>query len=178
MKAAYPALGIDHIGPAALWNILRNLGIADRVSLLGIVPDLSAAPVTTANEIQILMKYLGKYTPLMADTTGLDLTAIAEKLQRNRLSEAVTNIVRPSVPVARLVHRFVTGMPDPAFSQAIALDLAGKYKELAGSTDSPDVIFGSIIDYVLGGYHMEPKFFWAAAGIVTYYFELCDIFEK
>lgn len=178
LKTAYPALPIDHMGRAALWKMIRDLAIADRIALLGIVPDLSAAPVTTANEIQVLMKYLGKHTPLMVDTTDLDLTAIAVKLQRNRLSEAVTNMAKPSVPVARLVHRFVSEMPDPAFSQAIALDLAGKYKEFAGSTDGPDVIFGSIIEYVRGEHTVEPKFFWAAAGIVTYYFELCDIFER
>jgi len=124
------------------------------------------------------MKYIGQQRPVMADTAEFDLTAIAEKLQRNHLSEAVTNIVKPSIPVARLVHKFVTGMPEPAFSQAIAVDLAGKYTELAASTEDPDVIFGSFVDYVLGEHRLEPKFFWAAAGIVAYYFELCDIFER
>jgi hypothetical protein len=87
-------------------------------------------------------------------------------------------MVKPSIPVARLVHKFVTGMPEPAFSYAIAVYLKGKYVELADSTDDPDVIFGGIVKYVLGEHHLEPKLFWAAAGIVTYYFELCDIFEK
>jgi hypothetical protein len=178
LKAAHPALDIDQMGRAGLWDIVKDLSLADRESLMGIVPDLSAAPITTAIEIQVLMKHLGQQTPLMADTTDLDLTAIAEKLQRNHLSEAVTNMVKPSVPVARLVHKFVTGMPEPAFSQAIAVDLAGKYTELAASTDDPDVIFASIIEHVLGEHRPEPKFFWAAAGIVTYYFELCDIFER
>ena len=178
LKAAYPALAIDHMGRAGLWRIVRDLSPTDRDSLLGIVPDLSAAPITTAVEIQVLMNYLGRQTPTTEETATFDLTPIAEKLQRNRLSEAVTNMVMPSVPVARLVHKFVTGMPDPGFSQTIAFDLAGRYKELAASTDDPDVIFGSIIEYVLGEHHLEPKFFWAAVGIVTYYFELCDIFEK
>ncbi|HUZ47228.1 MAG TPA: ABC-three component system protein [Terriglobia bacterium] len=178
LKDAHLALDIGQMGRAGLWDIVKGLSLADRASLLGIVPDLSAAPMTTAIEIQVLVKHVGQQTPAMADTADLDLTAIAEKLQRNHLSEAVTNMVRPSMPVARLVDKFVTGMPEPGFSQAIALELAEKYKEFAASTDEPDVIFGSIIEYVLGEHHLEPKFFWAAAGIVTYYFELCDIFER
>ncbi len=177
LKGAHPALVIDHIGREGLWGIVRDLSLADRESLLGTVPDLGTAPTTTAAEIQVLMKHLGKEVRIMEDTTAFDLTAIAEKLHRNRLSVAVTNLVMPSVPVARLVSKFVTGMPDPGFSQAIAFELAGKYEQFAASTQDPDVIFGSIIEYVLGEGHLEPKFFWAAAGIVTYYFELCDIFE-
>ena len=178
LKSAHPTLQIDHMGRAGLWDIVKGLSLADRESLLGIVPDLSAAPITTAIEIQVPMKHLGKQIHVAAEIIDFDLTAIAEKLQRNRLSEAVTNMVKPSIPVARLVHKFVTGMPDPAFSQAIASDLAGKYTELAASTDDPDVIFGSIVEYVLGEHRLEPRFFWAAVGIVTYYFELCDIFER
>lgn len=178
LKSAWPALEIDHIGRAGLWGIVKNLSLADRQSLLGVVPDLSAAAVTTAVEIQVLMKHLRQQTPEMADTSTLDITAIAEKLRRNGLSEAVTDMVKPSIPIARLVHKFVTGMPEPAFSHAIAVDLAGKYSELTVSTDDPDIIFGSIIEYVWGEHRPDPKLFWAATGITTYYFELCDIFEK
>jgi hypothetical protein len=178
LKSAHPALGIDHIGRAGLWDIVRGLSLADREALLGIVPDLRDAPITTSVEIQALMKHLARHGPVTSDTTDLDLTAIAEKLQRNHLSEAVTSMLKPAMPVARLVREFVTSMPDPAFSQAIVVDLARKYTELAASADDSDVIFGSFIDYVLGEHRLEPKLFWAAAGIVAHYFELCDIFER
>jgi hypothetical protein len=69
-------------------------------------------------------------------------------------------------------------MPDPAFSQGIAEDLAREYVRLAASTDNPDEVFGNLIDYVLGEHGLELKFFWAAAGIVAHYFELCDVFER
>lgn len=178
LRAAHPALEIDHTGRAGLWDIVKKLSLADREALLGIVPDLNDAPITTAAEIQVLMKHLGRHDLVMSDTVDLDLTAIAEKLHRNRLSDAVTSMVKPAMPVAKLVREFVTSMPDPTFSQAIAVDLAGKYTDVATSADDPDVIFGSLIDYVLGEHRPEPRFFWAAAGIVTHYFELCDIFER
>jgi hypothetical protein len=87
-------------------------------------------------------------------------------------------MVRPAIPVVKLGREFVTSMPDPGFSQAIAVDLAGRYTALAASTNDPDVIFGSLVEYVSGEHRLEPRFFWAAAGIVTHYFELCDIFER
>jgi hypothetical protein len=178
LKSTHPELEMGDLGRAGLWDIIKGLPLADREGLLGVVPDLNDVPFTTAAEIQILMKHLASHGPLASDTSDLDLTAIVEKLRRNRLSDAVTSIVRPVMPVAKLVERFVTSMPDPGFSHAIAVDLARKYTELAASADGSDVIFGSLVEYVSGGHRGEPKFFWAAAGIVTHYFELCDIFER
>jgi hypothetical protein len=178
LRASHPMVTIDHMGRAGLWDIVKELPLPDRQALLGPVPALSMATTTTAAEIQVLMTYLGRQMSVANDTEGFDLTAIAEKLRRNRLSEAVTNMVMPSVPVANLVRKYVTGMPDPGFSHAIAFQLGEEYGKLAASTDDPDVIFGSVVEYVLGEHRLEPKFFWAAVGIVTYYFELCDIFER
>ena len=178
LRSKHPNLSIGHIGREGLWQIVKQFPIEDRIAILGSVPDLSDVPATTALEIQVLMKHMGKQTANMPDHPSFDLTAIAEKLQRNRLSAAVTNTVRPAMPVARLVREYVTQMPDPSFSEFIAIDLAAKYRELAESANDPDVIFGSLVDYVLGEQRVDPKFFWAAAGIVTHYFELCDVFER
>jgi len=175
LKAKHTALDIDHMNPAGLWDIVKALSLADREALLGCVPDLNDAPTTTAVEIQSLMHFLGIHGFVQSDTTNLDLTAIAEKLQRNRLSAAITATVTIAMPVAKLVREFVTSMPNPDFSQSIAVDLAGKYTEFAALTDDPDVIFSNLVEYVLGEHHL--KFYWAAAGIVTHYFELCDVFE-
>jgi len=178
LKAQHPSLAIDHMGREGLWQIVKGLQSADRVAILGAVPELTDATATTAIEIQVLMKHLGRRTASLAEDPGLDLTAISEKLRRNRLSEAVTNTLRPAMPVARLVRDYVTKMPDPDFSESVADDLATKYRDLASTVDDPDVIFGSLVDYVIGDQRGDPKFFWAAAGIVAHYFELCDVFER
>ena len=92
--------------------------------------------------------------------------------------DSVTSLARPALPVAKLVQRFVTSMPDPGFSAVVAAELAARYRELAASADSSDVIFFGLVEYVLGEHPLEPKLFWAAVGIVTHYFELCDVFER
>jgi hypothetical protein len=178
LKSNHPNVAINHMGREGLWQVVKQLPLVDRITILGPVPDLSAVPATTAAEIQVLMKHLGKQTASLPDDASFDLTAIADKLARNRLSAAVTNTVRPAMPVARLVREYVTKMPDPSFSEFIAMDLASKYRELSESADDPDVIFGGLVDYVLGEQRVDPKFFWAAAGIVAHYFELCDVFER
>lgn len=178
LKAAYPDIAITQMGREGLWQIVKQLSMEDRVAILGPVPELSAVPVTTAAEIQVLMKHLGKKTASLPEDPTFDLTAIAEKLAKNRLSAAVAMTVRPAMPVARLVRQFVTSMPDPDFSESIASDLASKYRELAETTHDPDVVFASLVDYVVGDRRLDPKFFWAATGIVAHYFELCELFER
>jgi hypothetical protein len=178
IKSANPGLMIYHLGRAGLWDIVKGLSLNDREALLGIVPDLRDVPRTTAAEIQVLMKHPVKHGTVAIEDDSFDLTAIADKLAHNHLSVAVTNMMKPALPVARLVREYVTGMPDPGFSQVVAIDLASHYAEIAPSTNDPDVIFGSLVEYVLGDHILDPKFFWAAAGIVTHYFELCEVFER
>ena len=177
LKNEHPGILIDEMGREGLWRIVKQLPLADRIAILGPVPDPSDAAMTTAFEVQVLMKHLGKQTASLPDDPSFDLTAISEKLRRNGLSEAVTNMVRPAMPVARLVQDYVTMMPDPRFSESVAVDLAARYKELTDSSDVPDVVFGSLVNYVLGDRRDDPKFIWVAAGIFAHYFELCDVFE-
>ena len=178
IKKANGELMVSDLSREGLWNIVKELSLIERVSLLGSVPTVDAVPLTTAAEIQVLMTHLGRqaFTPL--DSADLDLTAIIEKLKKNNLSASVAAIMRPAMPVAKLVSDFVAKMPDPDFSQRIATDLAGKYLEFQSRSNDTDATFGALVEYSLSGKNLEPKFFWAAAGIVTHYFELCDLFER
>lgn len=161
-----------------LWKIVEGLSEFDRIDLFGAVPLLEAASETTAAEIESLLNFLARQdTPMIVET--LELTEIAEKLARNKLSEAVRAMVRAAVPVAREVENYLKKHPDINFNKVIASSLADKYQQLAGddSADS-DAVFGSLVEYVAHGKHSQPHYFWAAVGIVTYYFQICDIFER
>jgi hypothetical protein len=41
-----------------------------------------------------------------------------------------------------------------------------------------DAIYVGLVEYVIGDATKTQELFWAAAGIVTYYFQICDIFER
>ena len=169
---------IDDLGREGLWKIVVSLPERDRIELLGIVPEISEATETTAAEVQTLLNYLSKQEIDVLED-NLDLTEIAEKIKKNKLTNDVQALIQTSLPVARVAQDYTKRHPDPDFQAIIANALASKYKEfaLSGETD-PDVIFWSIVKYVAHGGFDNPRSFWAAVGIVTLYFQLCDIFER
>ena len=158
-----------------LWNIVKQLPEADRIQILGAIPEIDVAPRTTSAEIQSLLSYLST-TPFTYDSENLALTAIAEKLQRNSLSDSVRAIVTPAVPVAKLVERYASRHPDPNFSARVAQSLVAEYERLSGEGMGAETLFFNLLSYVARAEPHEPNLFWSAAGIVTYYFQLCDIF--
>ena len=87
-------------------------------------------------------------------------------------------LVTPAIPVARLVSNYVARHPDADFSTHVADALAAEYRNLASQSIEPDEIFWKLLSFTAGGSPTETKTFWAALGIVGYYFELCDIFER
>ena len=177
LKGSNPSFPIDDMGREALWQVVRNLPAEARVNLLGVVPSVEDATETTAAEVQTLLNYLAKQPiDLLAD--NLDLTELSEKIEKNDLSSAVQALIQKSLPVARVAQDYAKKHPDTDFQSVIANALAGKYRELKASGESdPDYIFWALVRYVSQGGDKGPKTFWAAVGIVTLIFQLCDVFE-
>jgi hypothetical protein len=81
--------------------------------------------------------------------------------------------------VAQTTANYLARHPDPGFSGIVSQSFAARYVELRGQfTDEPEQLFFSLIRWVQAGKPDDPRFFWAAVGIVSHYFELCDIFES
>jgi hypothetical protein len=174
-----PAIQVGQWSRDYLWGIVRSLTLEQRIELLGSVPLPIEAARTTANEIEVLLDFLARQPVDFALRDDLDLTAVGEKLTRNRLSEAVRAIVRTALPVARLVESYVNRHPDTEFGALIARALAAEYAAIvAEGYEESDIIFGRLIRHVAGDQQHDPKLFWAAAGIVAHYFELCEVFER
>ena len=161
-----------------LWTIVKKLPQDVRVELLGHVPQVSAAPDMTAAEIKTLLTFLACHESTV-DSENFDLTDIAEKLKKNRLSSSVRALVTPAVPIARIVQSYLTKHPDPDFSSRAARALTEEYMRLAATElKDADQVFWKIVQYVASNDLNDQKRFWAALGIVSHYFELCDIFER
>lgn len=161
-----------------LWRIVQQLTPQQRVELLGPVPQVTAAAETTAAEVASLLEYLVRQQPGIDVPESFDLTALADKLDRNHLTNAVRAWVQTALPVAKLVEDYTRRHPDIEFSSLVARSLAAKYQDIKenGNPES-DVIFGALVDYIARG-QRDPRLQWAAAGIVTHYFELCEVFER
>jgi hypothetical protein len=171
-----PDLVIQDWDLDALWKIVAKLPTRERVDLLGEIPTISQATEITAAEIQVLLDFLlEQNVVLIADT--MEHIGLADKIQRNQLSKAVQYELQVSMPVARIVGDYVRKSPDSRYSLKVGSLLAEKYKSFATLADSPNEIFYKLVKYTEG--QSDPTHtHWAAVGIITYYFQLCDIFER
>lgn len=181
LRAAHPDVTIHTWSREHLWRIVRDLPCADRNALLEPVPMVEDILRTTAAEIQVLLKYLAKTVRPSGDSTT-SLLAILSKLELNQLGPDIRAFVEPGLMVASTVGLYLSHHPDPDFNRTVSESLAAKYAELATEhpNDSEQVFF-ALIRWVQNGepgYASQPRYFWGAVGIVSHYFELCDIFES
>ena len=167
---------IDDWGRDNLWDILKRLTPQQRAELLGSVPVPSQ---TTAAEIRTVLNWLIESgLDAVEPSEGFEHTALAEKIVLNRLSDRVTRLIARSIPVASEVERYVSNSHDGNFSSKVAAILIAQYERLAALEDDPDKIFVALVDGVASGPNPSHAEWWGAIGIVSYYFELCDIFKK
>jgi hypothetical protein len=169
---------VDDWSREHLWVIVKGLAEDVRCELLGAIPNINSAPDTTPAEIKALLTFLAA-RDLTHDIDNLDLTEISQKLQKNGLSDSVRALVTPAVPVARMVQDYLSRHPDNDYSLKASQGLVVEYQRLvaSGLTD-PDEVFWKMVQYTASGDTKEQKRLWAALGIVSYYFELCDIFQR
>ncbi len=167
---------IDDWSREGLWQIVKGLTPQQRAELLGPVP----RPVqTTAVEIQTVLNWLVDSGPEPVDPDeGFELTALAEKIDLNKLSDRVAALIARSLPVAQDVERYVAGSYDGDFSAKVASRLVAEYQRLEVLEEEPDKIFVALVDAVAGAPNRTTEEWWGAVGIVSYYFELCDIFKR
>jgi len=139
-------------------------------------PDIADAPTTTAAEIQVLMKHLGRLDAVMSDTADLDLTAIAEKLRRNRLSDAVTSLVKPACRWQSLWKSSSPACPTLVSRGWLRLSWPKGTTNLLLRRMVPTR--SSVSNRIrVRRTSLDPSFS-GGSWIVTHYFELCDVFER
>jgi hypothetical protein len=78
-----------------------------------------------------------------------------------------------------MVQDYMAKHPDPEYSGRAAQALATEYQRLtAGALADSDEVFWKLLHFTASNDLRESKRFWAALGIVSHYFQLCDIFEQ
>jgi hypothetical protein len=79
-----------------------------------------------------------------------------------------------------MVDDYLARHPDPEYSGHAAQALIEEYQRIVadGSVTDPDQVFWGLVRYTASNDLSDHKGLWAALGIVTHYFELCDVFEK
>jgi hypothetical protein len=166
-------------GREQLWRVVADeLTQEQRVSLLGAVPRTESANRTTAAEIQVVLEFVA-HKPVGPDPDdSFDLTDLKPKLEKNRLSAEIGRLAGRALPLAREVERYVNGSYESDLNKRVGSRLIARYRELTELGTRGDAAFIALIDFARGDPGGPEEMFWSAAGIVTYYFEICDIFER
>lgn len=161
-----------------LWQKVSQLSKELRESILEFSLELETASETTAAEVETLLTFLTKkeFNPLETD---LELTNLQDKLDKNNLSNDIQVLVRHTIPIAKIVGDYTRNHPDTDYSGIVAKVLSDKYDSLVDEgVINADSIFFALVSLVSSNKMNQPKFFYASIGIVSHYFELCDIFER
>ncbi len=179
LRKRYPRLKVDDWNRDRLWGVVEGkLNRLDRARLFGPPPRIENSNMATAVEIQTVLNFLAADSSGPAPEDGFDLTDLKPKLAKNHLTATTERLVGRALPLAREVENYVNGSYDSDFSKKVGARLIGHYQELTATGLSGDNAFVRLVDFASGDEVRSEAFFWGAAGIVTYYFEICDIFER
>jgi hypothetical protein len=180
LRTKHPGLRIADWNQEALWRIIeRELTPLDRARLFGPPPSVSGPIATSPVEIGTILNYLARQGDGVPTDDSFDLTDLRPKLAKNKLTERIEVLVRRAMPLAREVERYVMRSYDEDFAKQVGSHLIDRYRELSGAPDlSGDGVFLALVDFAAADRRHEEAYFWGAAAIVTYYFEICDIFER
>ncbi len=178
LQNANESLDIDHWGRERLWKKVEDLSEQQRSMILGPAPVPSMARTVTAAEVQTLLTFVASQ-PSPEPDHDLALTDLTEKMDRNDFAEGTRALIAFGLPVATSVRDYVNGNHDISFSTKVAEALGVMYARLEPQyPGESDLVFALLVGEVAAGAGANTKEYWAALGIVAYYFELCDIFER
>lgn len=162
-------------GTPRLWGIIQDLTEQDRNVLLGNPPGARTATEVTTAEVETLLNYLAEQ-PAEPVLDNLELIDIGDKIDRNRLGHWVRKLIRESLPVAKLAEDYLKRHPDLQYSAKVGSVLMALYDSMQQNYADTDEVFAQLLSRV-SNQRCQPKFLYAAAGIIVHYFQLCEVFE-
>ncbi len=133
----------------------------------------SAVLNVTFSDLEVILDFL-------KDTSESEVsyTVISpkEKIAKNELSNSVETLVKIGMLQENQVRDYFNRHPDVNFSNKVRNKFVGKYQE-ARSSCSGDDLFYEMWNFASNG-HYEFEYRAAALSVLTYFFTICDIFEK
>lgn len=129
----------------------------------------------TFAELEVLAKYLivnivGEYA------TNYSILKIDEKLKKNSL-ESVRCYINMGLSRVESIEEYINRFPDSNFSDRLSSFITAEYKKLKSDNLDSVTIFNELWDIASGGM-LDFKYKAAGLGILVYFFEKCEVFEK
>ena len=133
-------------------------------------------PDVTFAELEVITKYLISVS-MLESNQKLTIIPPKEKIQKNGLSSEVENLIFMGMIGIEQVKDYLNENPDPDFAGRLRNGFVQKYLELKQGGVAGDELFYELWNFASIN---SDDFKIRAAGlkILTYFFEICEVFEK
>ncbi|MBM7408764.1 ABC-three component system protein [Methanococcus maripaludis] len=128
------------------------------------------------DELGTIVKYIHR-TNNSLSTPDLKSIAISDKIAKNNLSDDINYSITIGLLKHNVVEKYLKKNIDPEFNTIIIANFSEKYQELKEKGYSDDSLFYELWNYSSGN-SPEPSIRLAGLTLLTYLFELCEVFEK
>ena len=162
-------------GREALRSRTMSLEFEDLKSLFPNVPTLIDFVEVGMEQIQPVLDHLERVrVPARSDLRPVP----EDKIEYNVLSDATRHLITWGLQPAQVVRDYYSRVSDELLRDQTAQAFSDKYAELRATGLGPDEIYWEIRKWVLGNGSSNPAREVAAYGVLTYFFEECDIFLR
>ena len=131
------------------------------------------ANVTFA-ELEAVINYLIGSPLSLSD---LSVIPTKEKIARNNLSPIVDKFIKIGLMQSNQIAKYLNENVDPQFSEKLRGGFISKYMELKNQDLDSNEIFFEMLDFA-SNYSRDFNKQAAGLSVLSYFFELCDVFEK
>lgn len=134
-------------------------------------------PTITFRELEETLRHIIDNPPLKYDSEDFGLIPIKDKVHKNNLSPQTEQMLKMGMASVSLIDDFLNKNASEDCPEKLRIFFVQKYKNLRRDTDNGDAIFYSLVQAASSD-SSNPRHMAAAYGIVAYYFQLCEVFEK
>lgn len=127
-------------------------------------------------ELEVLANFLVSSTISVQTVSSFSLLKIDDKIKKNSLRD-VQKYITMGLSSNLTIEDYLNRHPDPAFATQLTNIMAQKYQELKVQNMNSYEIFDELWTFASGG-HSDFLYKAAGLGILTYFFEKCEVFEK
>lgn len=136
---------------------------------------IQIADITFA-ELDVILKYL-TVVDIPHGDKPITIIPPAKKIKKNDLSGEVVNLITIGMIQRKLIKNYLNKHPDLDFSVRLSRGFVDKYEDLRQDGLIGDVLFYELWDFA-SNYSDDFKQKTAGLSVLTYFFELCDVFEE
>ncbi|MDQ1255143.1 MAG: hypothetical protein QG646_4422, partial [Euryarchaeota archaeon] len=127
------------------------------------------------SELDVICKYLKSTSITIIE--NITIIPPEEKIKKNNLSFEVGNLITMGMLQSKLVKDYLNRNPDIEFSERLRAGFVIKYQKLVSDGFESDGLFYELFHFATNN-SLDPGTRAAGLAVLTYFFQICEVFEK